>query len=107
MKNERGGGRMFSVEELDLMSNEVKVLKERCMYFRTLLDKGSSKLDAVLKIIRNIHARELEIKEMDGDAAVLQQMNEQQINDFLEMLKSPSFQNVARQFLLRFVNAQS
>jgi len=99
-----GGGRTLEVQELDLMSAEVNRLKERCTYFRTLLDEGAYKLDAVLKIIRNIREREIEIKNAGGDEAALQQMDQEQIEQFLEMLKSPAFQNVARQLLVRIVN---
>lgn len=94
----------MEVQEIDLMSAEVNKLKERCTYYRTLLDEGAYKLDAVLKIIRNVRAKEVEIKNAGGDEAVLQQMDEEQIDHFLEMLKSPAFQNVARQLLVRFVS---
>ena len=50
------------VEEIDLMSAEVNRLKEKCTYFRTLLDEGAYKLDSVIKIIDNVRAQEVEIR---------------------------------------------
>lgn len=98
---------MLGVQEIDLMSSEVNNLKEKCTYFRTLLDEGSYKLDSVLKIIDNIRTKEVEIQNAGGDEAVVQQMNQEQIDDFLEMLKSPAFQKVARQLLARIISPEN
>lgn len=92
------------VEEIDLMSAEVNRLKEKCTYFRTLLDEGAYKLDSVIKIIDNVRAQEVEIRNVGADEAVLQHMDQEQIDQFLEMLKSPAFQNIARQLLVKLVS---
>jgi seryl-tRNA synthetase len=92
------------VEEIDLMSAEVNRLKEKCTYFRTLLDEGAYKLDSVIKIIDNVRAQEVEIRNAGADEAVLQHMDQEQIDQFLEMLKSPAFQNIARQLLVKLVS---
>ena len=79
------------VEEIDLMSAEVNRLKEKCTYFRTLLDEGAYKLDSVIKIIDNVRAQEVEIRNAGADEAVLQHMDQEQIDQFLEMLKALLF----------------
>lgn len=98
---------MLGVQEIELMSSEVNNLKEKCTYFRTLLDEGSYKLDSVLKIIDNIRAKEVEIQDAGGNEAVVQQMNQEQVDNFLEMLKSPAFQNVARQLLVKIISPEN
>ena len=92
------------LENLESMSNEIGHFKSTCSYFRTLLDEGSYKLDSALKVIDNIKIKEQEIMVSGGEPAVLQQLNEEQIDNLLEMLKSPAFQKLIRQLLLRWLN---
>lgn len=92
------------LENLAGMSNEVDNLKNTCSYFRTLLDEGTYKLNSALKVIDNIKIREQGIMVSGGESAVLQQMNEEQIDNLLELLKSPAFQQLARQLLLRWLH---
>lgn len=96
----------MEVQEIDLMSSEVNSLKEKCIFLRTLLDEGSYKLDSVLKIIGNVREKEVEIQNSGGDEAFVQRMSQEQVDDFLEMLKSPAFQKVARQLLVKFINPE-
>lgn len=92
------------LESMNVMSDEVIRIKEKCEYFRKLLDEGTYKIDSVLNIVETLKNREQNIIQAGGDQAVLQQMNEEQINSFLEMLKTPAFQNIARQLLIKWGN---
>jgi hypothetical protein len=94
------------LENLETTSNEINNLKNMCRNFRTLLDEGTYKLDAVLNIVNSIKTREEEIMVAGGDQTVLQQINEEQINNLLEMLKTPAFQKIARQVLTKLVMEQ-
>lgn len=91
------------LESLATTSNEINNLKNMCSNFRALLDEGTYKLDAVLNIINSIKAREQEIMVAGENKAALQQINEEQIENLLEMLKTPAFQKIARQLLTKLV----
>ena len=71
-----------------------------------LLDEGTTKLDSVLKIIAGVKTKEQEIMAAGGEHAILQEINEEQINNLLEMLKTPAFQKLARQLLMRWMNME-
>jgi|GEM_PF-1189422 len=92
------------LEQLTVMSADVNRLKEKCAGLRRLLDEGTYKIDSLLNVVNNLKTKEQNIAAAGGDQAVLQQMNEEQINGFLEMLKSPAFQNLARQMLIKWAN---
>ena len=92
------------LENINVMSNEINNIKNTCSYFRTLLDEGTYKLDSALNIISNIKTKEAEIVNSGGDEVVLQQMSEEQIDNLLEMLKSPAFQKIARQLLVKWID---
>lgn len=90
------------LESITTMSGEVVRAREMCERLRKLLDEGAYKLDAVLNIIHGMKSREQNIVNAGGDLAVMQQMNEEQIDSLLEMLKSPAFQSLARQMLVKW-----
>jgi len=92
------------LENLDSISNEIKHVHHTCSNLRKILDEGTYKLDSIIKIINNVKTKEEEIKTSGGDPAVLQQINEEQIDNLLEMLKTPAFQKIARQLLSQYVN---
>ncbi|MDD4047485.1 MAG: hypothetical protein PHI90_01420 [Clostridia bacterium] len=91
------------LESVNNMSNEIKNTKEMCIYLRNLLENGTYKLDALLNIIGGIKSKEQEILASGGDQSFVEQINEEQIDSFLEMLKSPAFQKIARQMLTKFI----
>lgn len=93
------------LDQINGMSADVSLLREKCVKFRNLLDEGTYKIDSLTKIVSNLKAAEVNNSAAGGDQAVLQQMNEEQINSFLEMLKTPAFQNLARQLLLKLASA--
>lgn len=95
---------VFFLDNLESMSQEINNVRGMCGRLRTLLDEGTYKLDAVLKIINGVKTKEQEIIATGGDPTVLQQMNEEQIDNLLEMLKTPAFQRIARQLLTQWIN---
>jgi len=107
MAGQQGGASQqeFSIlEDLESLSKEIEFVHKGCNNLRGLLDEGTYKLDAILNIINSVKTKEQEIITSRGDPAVLQQMNEEQIDNLLEMLKTPSFQKLARQLLSQWIN---
>lgn len=92
------------LEELANISGEVDSMKGRCMKARRLMDEGTYKLEAVLNIVTNLKSREHDIMAASEDQALLQQITEEQVDSLLEMLKSPAFQSLAKQFLSKWIN---
>ena len=96
----------FSIlEDLEMLSKEIQFVYNSCNHLRRLLDEGTYKLDSILNIVNSVKTKEQEILTSGGDPVVLQQMNEEQIDNLLEMLKTPSFQKLARKLLTQWVNA--
>lgn len=91
------------LENINAMSAEVDKLKSRCEQFRGLLDEGTYKMDAALNVVNGLKTREQAILTSGEDSAAVQQINAEQIDSFLELLKSPAFQSIARQFLSKYV----
>jgi len=71
------------------------------------MDEGTYKLDAVLNVINGLKTKEQDMKNSGQEGPIIQQMNEEQINSFLEMLKTPAFQSLARQMLTKWVSNQT
>ncbi|MGI6144440.1 MAG: hypothetical protein GX092_07040 [Clostridia bacterium] len=95
----------FSIlEDLEMLSKEIQFVYNSCNHLRRLLDEGTYKLDSILNIVNSVKTKEQEILTSGGDPVVLQQMNEEQIDNLLEMLKTPSFQKLARKLLTQWVN---
>jgi len=92
------------VEDLESLSQEIEFVHNSCNYLRRLLDEGTYKLDSILNLINSVKTKEQEIMTSGGDPAIFQQMNEGQIDNILEMLKTPSFQKLARQLLKQWTN---
>lgn len=93
------------LEGVSVMSNDIGKMKETCGKIRHLLDEGTYKIDAMLNILNNLKAKEESIVASGGDQAVVQQLNEEQVDSILEMLKTPAFQNLARQLLKKWAQA--
>jgi hypothetical protein len=93
------------LEDVNTMAYNIDNMKEMCGKIRRFLDEGTYKIDSLLNIISGVKAREHEIMAAGGDQTFLHQMNEQQIDSFLEMLKSPPFQKIARQMIVKFINS--
>lgn len=91
------------LENIDHMSAEISNLKMRCEQFRSLLDEGTYKMNAALNVVNGLKTREQNILVSGEDPATVQQINEEQIDSFLELLKSPAFQSIARQFLAKYM----
>ena len=89
-------------DEIAAMNEEMNRFKERCVGWRKMLDEGSYKLDAVVNIVNGLKTKEQEIKTSSKKGPVIQQISEEQINGFLEMLKTPAFQSLARQMLTKW-----
>jgi len=87
------------------MSDDINKIRERFISWRKMMDEGTYKLDAALNVVNGLKKREQDIKTSEKEGPVLQQMNEEQINSFLEMLKTPAFQNLARQMLSKWVSS--
>ena len=95
------------LENMTTMSEQINQLRERCVGWRKLMDEGTYKLDAVLNVVNGLKTKEQEIKTSQKEEPVLKQMSEEQINSFLEMLKAPAFQSLARQMLTKWVGNQN
>lgn len=94
------------VEDLEVISKEIEYVYDTCGRLRRLLDEGTYKLDSILTIINNVKTKEQEIVASGGDPVILQQMNEEQIDNLLEMFKTPTFQKLARQLLTQWINSE-
>ena len=91
------------LENMSSMSDEINRLRERFVGWRKMMDEGTYKLDAALNVVNGLKMKEQEIKTSGKEGPILQQMNEEQINSFLEMLKTPAFQSLSRQMLTKWV----
>ena len=92
------------LDQLATVSTDVNRLKDKCIRVRQLLDEGTYKIDSLINIVNGLKTTEESVATAGGDQAVLQQMTEEQINSFLEMLKTPAFQNLARQLLIKLAS---
>jgi organic radical activating enzyme len=91
------------MEEVSTLTNQLYQAKGFCSYLSNMIDEGTYKLDAILNIVNNLKTREQNIIATGASPAVIQQLNAEQVDSLLEMLKSPAFQNIARQVLLKWV----
>jgi precorrin-6B methylase 2 len=87
------------LDSINVMSTKASEVREKCNTFRSLLDEGSYKIDAILNIVDKLKTQEMDIVQAGGDATVKQQITEEQIDSFLEMLKTPTFQHLIKQML--------
>ncbi len=93
-----------TVAALQTMGEDIGRLRENCGRVRKLMDEGTYKIDSILKVLGNLKTMEKNIAESGDGQVVLQQLSEEQIDSLLEMLKTPAFQNIARQALMRIVS---
>ncbi|PKM86200.1 MAG: hypothetical protein CVU87_12890 [Firmicutes bacterium HGW-Firmicutes-12] len=87
------------LDSINVMSTKASEIRDKCNTFRSLLDEGSYKIDAILNVVDKLKTKEQTILEAGGDQAAIQQITEEQIDSFLEMLKTPTFQNLIKQML--------
>lgn len=91
---------------INTLSGDVLGYREKCENIRRLLDEGSYKLEAALNVINGLKTQEKNIASAASDAAVIKQINAEQVDGILEMLKTPAFQSIARQVMLKWVNQE-
>ncbi len=103
MGNNGNNGNSKVMAEVLALTSELSQVKDVSNYLSNLIDEGIYKLDALLNIVSSLKVREQNILSTGGSAAAIQQLNEEQIDSLLEMLKSPAFQNIARQVLLKWM----
>lgn len=93
---------MEEVMDINKLSTEIKSLREKCLKMRELMDEGTHKLNSTVNVLEKLKSQEQNmVNSVDGPGEV-RPMNEEQINSMLEMLKTPAFQNLARQMLLKW-----
>lgn len=92
------------LENINTMSNEMENMKKTCEKLRKYLDEGAYKIDSVLNVINNVKNKEQNIMAAGVGTDEMKQMNEEQVDNLLEMLKTPAFQSVAKQLLTKWVN---
>lgn len=95
------------LENLNGMSHEMLDIKQKCEKWRKYLDEGAYKLDAVLNIIDGMKNREQSFMAAGAGPEAMHHMNEEQVDNILEMMKSPAFQSVAKQILTKWANISS
>ncbi len=91
-----------TLDQITMMTDQINQVKGKCENYRQLMDEGTYKLNAVLNIVDSLKVREQNIMTTGMDPSVIQQMNEEQIDSLLELLKSPAFQSLARQILIKW-----
>lgn len=91
------------MEEVTTLTSQLNQARDLCGYLSNIINEGTYKLDAVLNIVSNLKTREQNIIATGASPNVIKQLNAEQVDSLLEMLKSPAFQNIARQFLLKFM----
>lgn len=104
MENQDQAVKSAILSNINSISSNLHVLREKCLSMRKLMDEGTYKLDSAVKIINNLKVQESNIMSAAGDPAAVKQLSEEQIDDLLEMLKTPAFQSLARQVLYKWVN---
>lgn len=104
MENQRQTGDSKLLNGINTLSNDVLSFKAKCENLRRLMDEGSYKLDAALNIINNLKVQEKNIISAAGDPVAVKQMSEEQIDGLLEMLKTPAFQSIAKQAMVKLLN---
>lgn len=92
-----------TLDQITILTDQISQVKGKCENYRQLMDEGTYKLNAVLNIIDGLKVREQNIMTTGMNPSVIQQMNEEQIDSLLELLKSPAFQSLARQILIKWV----
>lgn len=91
------------LENITGLSNGADKLKQQCASIHSLLNEGTYKIEAVLNIIDNLKTKEKTLLNSEGDETVVQQITEEQIDSFLEILRTPAFQSLIKQFLTKWV----
>lgn len=93
------------LDNIRTIKNDAMSIKEKCTSIRSFLDEGMYKIEAVQNIVNNMKTQESKISESGQDQAVIQQLTEEQIDSFLEMLKTPTFQNLIKQLLSKWASS--
>lgn len=93
-----------TLDQITMMTDQINQVKGKCENYRQLMDEGTYKLNAVLNIVDSLKVREQNIMTTGMNPSVIQQMNEEQIDSLLELLKSPAFQSLARQILIKWID---
>ena len=104
MEEQKQSGNSKILDSINTVSNDVLSFREKCLNLRHLMDEGSYKLDATLNIINNLKNQEKNIVSSVGDPVAIKQMSEEQIDGLLEMLKTPAFQSIAKQAMVKWLN---
>ncbi len=89
------------------LSTEVLNIREKCLSIRHLLDEATYKMEASLNVINGLKKQEENILKSAGNPVAVKQLTEEQIDGFLEMLKTPAFQNLVKQVLTKWVVQES
>jgi len=104
MEQQKVTGQARILEGINTLSSDILSFREKCQNLRQLLDEGTYKIDAALNIIDGLKTQEKNILNSAGDPVAIKQMSAEQVEGILEMLKSPAFQNIARQVMLKWLN---
>lgn len=91
------------LDSIETMSSQANKAKEELARLHSFLNDSSYKIDALLNVVNSLKTKEQNIAVSGGDPALVQQISEEQIDSFLEMLKTPTFQNLIKQFLHKYV----
>lgn len=94
------------MEQLNGLNNNLYNIRNKCEELRYKLDSAYNKLDSVSNLIQGMRNKEQEIVTAGGEEAVVNKMNEEQIDSILEMMKTPAFHNIARQVLLNLASKE-
>ncbi len=93
--------------EINNLSMEISNLREKCLRIRQLMDEGTYKLNSTQNVLTKLKTKEQNIVNSAANQGTVRQMSEEQIDDMLEILKSPAFQNLAKQMMMKWFSQNS
>lgn len=91
------------LDSIDTMSRQANKAKEELARLHSFFNDSSYKIDAILNVVNSLKTKEQHIAVSGEDPALIQQISEEQLDSFLEMLKTPTFQSLIKQFLHKYI----
>ena len=92
------------MEQIYVLAAQAVELRDKCMNIRKLLDEGTSKLDSSLVVVNNLKKQEENFISTAEEPQKVKLLSEEQIDGILDMIKTPAFQNIAKQMLLKWLD---
>lgn len=107
MESVKEAGESKMMAGIDSLNSEIVSLREKCLKVRHLMDEGTHKLNSSLNVLNKLKSQEQNIINSADNPVAVKQMSEEQIDGLLEMLKTPAFQNLLKQMMLKYLTQDS